>query len=99
MTRNTARMLEDSAILLRRGEPLTAEVDGEVVMFHPTDGTYFALGQVGSRVWELLASPIPVGDLLARLGREFDVDESTCRADVQAFLTELQEAQLVEARG
>ncbi len=99
MRRNTAPMLEDSAILVRRGEPLTAEVDGEVVMFHPTDGTYFALGQVGSRVWELLEAPIPLGDLLSRLGREFDVDEPTCRADVQAFLAELQEAELVEARG
>lgn len=91
-------MVDEHVVLHRRTEPLTAEVDGETVMFHPGNGTYFALGSVGSRVWELLEEPRSVPDLCDQLRTEFEVDEETCRRDVVEFVDQLLDAQLVEAR-
>ena len=91
-------VLTDETIIARHGAPLTAEVDGETVMFDPTAGKYFALGSVGSRIWELLDEPRSVADLCALVLAEFDVGTERCRADVVPFLAELQERALVEVR-
>ena len=83
-------------MLRRREEPLTAELDGEIVMLDPEQGSYFSLGIVGSRVWELLSSPSSVGAICQLLVTEFDIDERTCRSEVDDFVDQLLEANLVE---
>jgi Coenzyme PQQ synthesis protein D (PqqD) len=91
-------MMDDATTVVRRAQPLSAPVDGEMVMFDPTKGAYFALGAVGSRVWQLLERPVEVAAICATLEREYAVDPATCRDDVTIFLTQLQEADLIEVR-
>jgi hypothetical protein len=83
------------ARVVRSEEPLTALVDGETVMFSPGQGAYFGLDPVGTRVWELLEQPRSIDDVCAALRSEFDVDAETCRADVEALIERLREAELV----
>jgi hypothetical protein len=85
-------------VVARRAEPLTAPVDGELVMLDPHRSRYFGLDAVGHRIWELLERPRSVGALCAELQGEFDVDAENCLGDVLAFLEELAEAELVEVR-
>ncbi len=85
-------------IVARRSEPLTAPVDGELVMLDPRRGEYFGLDAIGHRVWQLLERPRTVESLCSALETEFDVTPETCRADVLAFLEQLSDAQLVELR-
>lgn len=82
----------------RSGDALTRLVDGEIVMFHPTRGEYFALGATGSRIWQLLERPISMSAVCGQLRQEFDVDAETCHTQVRAFLDELASADLVEER-
>ncbi len=84
--------------MVRSEAPLTAVVDGETVMYIADEGAYFALGDVGSRVWELIERPVSVGDLCDALRSRYDVDAATCRRDVAPFLTELCQAGLAEVR-
>lgn len=91
-------MIGDTELLQRREEPLTAELDGEVVMLDPDKGSYFSLNAVGSRVWELLAEPRSIHDLCDTLMGEFEVDEPACRQEVRALVDQLLEAELVEVR-
>ena len=92
-------MIDEHTAVVRRAEPLTADVHGETVMFHPEAGSYFALGDVGTRVWDLLAEPRSVIQICDALRAEFDVDPETCRAQVLEFVTEMHEKQLVEPAG
>ncbi|MEA2399176.1 MAG: hypothetical protein QOK25_2732 [Thermoleophilaceae bacterium] len=94
-----ARMIDDETPLVRRPEPLTAQVDGETVMFQPDAGSYFALGVVGTRVWDLLSEPRSVADICATLRGEFAIDPHTCRSEVLAFVNEMHDKQLVKAAG
>jgi hypothetical protein len=89
-------VIDDATPVVRRAEPLTAELDGETVMFQPDAGSYFALGVVGTRVWELLTEPRSVADLCATLRSEFAIDAETCRTQVLAFVNEMHEKQLVQ---
>ena len=85
-------------IVARRSEPLTAPVDGELVMLDPRHSRYFGLDEIGNRIWDLLERPRSVEALCSTLETQFDVAPETCRADVLAFLERLAEAELVETR-
>jgi hypothetical protein len=89
-------MIDDETPLIRRTEPLTAQVDGETVMFRPEAGSYFALGVVGTRVWDLLSEPRSVAEICASLRQEFGVDLHTCRTELLEFINEMHDKQLVQ---
>ena len=65
------------------------DMDGDTVMLDLERGEYFGIGGVGSRVWELLVRPISVEEMAQVICAEYDVDETTCRSDMQAFVAQL----------
>ena len=86
------------AVVVRRGEPLTADVDGDLVMLDPRRGQYFGADRVGRRIWDLLAQPQTVDELCSELEGQFDVAPDRCRAEVLDFLAQLADAELLEIR-
>jgi hypothetical protein len=64
-------------------------------------GNHFGVNEVGVRIWELLAEAQSLDALVATLLREFEISDSRCREEAQAFLDELLARELVEraARG
>jgi hypothetical protein len=88
--------MNDTTVVRRSSVPLTAAVEGEVVMFHPHRGAYFSLGDVGSRIWEIVAAPSSLAAITTTLLQEFKVEPGVCRAQVEAFVVELEDAGIVE---
>lgn len=91
--------LQLATVLRRSDDPVTADVDGEVVMMSLARGNYYGLDAVGSRIWDLLITPLPVAELLTQLQAEYEVDADTCRRDTLLFLAELEQQGLVERVG
>lgn len=58
-------------------------------------GNYYGLGEVGSRIWELLATPIKLDQLCDQLLAEYQVEPKRCQTEVIAFLNQLQDEGLV----
>jgi hypothetical protein len=84
------------AVVVRSGDPVEAEVDGDVVMMSIGRGKYYGLDSVGTRVWQMIGSPTRVSSICERLRSEFDVDEATCERDVLEFLNGLAAEGLIE---
>ncbi|NOZ05053.1 MAG: lasso peptide biosynthesis PqqD family chaperone [Chloroflexi bacterium] len=82
--------------IVRSDDFLASTVDNELVMISLEQGNYYALDDIGSRVWELLAAPITVADLCAQLQPQFAVTPEQCEADVLGFLADLQEEGMVQ---
>ena len=59
-------------------------VDGQTVVVSPTDLRYHALNGTATAVWEQLADGTTLDQAVEHLVSGFDVDEATCRRDVQA---------------
>jgi hypothetical protein len=59
-------------------------VDGETVVVAPSDLRYHALNPTATAVWELLADGASVDDVVGHLTERYEVDEQTCRRDVEA---------------
>ena len=81
--------IQGTTVVVRDPDMIAAEMDGDLVMMSIERGEYFGVGGVGPRVWELLEAPHSVDDLCAVILREYEVDESTCRRDVLAFVEQL----------
>lgn len=69
---------------------LCARAGDEVMMMNASQGSYIGLNAVGARIWDLLDSEPDAEAICERLLAEFEVDEALCRAEVDAFLAELQ---------
>lgn len=70
-------------------EHLCSDLDGGAVILNLSNGTYFGLNSVGFFIWNALTEKRSFEELLQLVGEEFDVEEETCRSEVQAFLDEV----------
>ena len=59
-------------------------VDGQTVVVSPLDLRYHALNPTGTVLWDLLAEGTTLDQAVQRLLADFEVDEATCRRDVEA---------------
>jgi hypothetical protein len=73
----------------RQGDWLSAKVGDELVMMSAEKGNYLGLSAVGARIWELIETPSDLDAICAQCQAEFEVAPEVCRAEVEAFLTDL----------
>lgn len=85
-----------SSVVVWSQEPLSAEIDGEIVLMRVTDGLYFGLDTVGSDVWRKLAQPVKIADLCVSLAERYEADPGVIEQDVLELISKLYERQLVE---
>lgn len=85
-----------STCVTRSEEPVTAEVDGTVVMMSLGRGKYFGLDAIGTRVWELIEQPVSIRRICETLSIEYEVDAVTCERDVIELLEEMIGEDLVQ---
>ena len=74
------------------------EIDGEVVVLDVERSHYLNLNATGCVLWLMLAEGATKRQLVDKLIEEFDVNEPTARADVEAFLTSCRENGLLAER-
>jgi hypothetical protein len=81
--------------LQRQDGVLAQEAHGQTVLLRLEDGGYYALDEVGARIWELCDGQLAVGEVVATLCTEFDAPEATVRADVLEFIGDLRRERLL----
>lgn len=91
-------MTDDRAARWRRASGVvTRRVAGELVLVpvagagagQARDTRFFVLNETAERLWSLLETPRSPDELARHLTNEFEVDASRARADVDAFLADL----------
>jgi hypothetical protein len=87
--------LSPATVVARSDGFLEAEIDNEVVALSIERGTCYGLNQVGSRIWNLLASPARIGDLCETLVAEYEVEPGVCERQVLDLLEELRAEGLI----
>ena len=87
--------IDDATILARPANLVASEIDSEMVILDIESGHFFQLNQIGSRIWEALEAPTTMGELCRSMQDRFDVDQETCRRDVNDFVARLSENGLV----
>jgi hypothetical protein len=80
-------------------DSLVNEAGGESIVLNLRTGAHYALDEVGTRMWTVLASSGSIENALDELLSEYDVDEVRLRGDLQNLAANLAEIGLVEVRG
>ena len=70
-------------------------VGDETVLLDLSSGIYFGLDGVGKRIWESVAEGNNLGQAVAVIVTEFEVDEEQAQADVIEFASDLVERGLL----
>lgn len=79
----------------RRDEILTQEIAGTVVLLSLAYGHYYALDDVGARVWGLCDGRHTVAQMATLIGQEYEAPAETIQADVLELLGDLAHDQLI----
>src|SRR5438093_6172817 len=84
-----------------RPDVVYRDIDGAVVALSLTSGEYVGFDAVGSRIWHLIEQRGALRLVRSDLMAEYDLDEATCRAELDAFVETLTQKGLitVEANG
>jgi hypothetical protein len=72
------------------------DLNGEKVMMNLNKGQYFALNEVGSRIWDIIDKPICVKEIIEVLLKEYDIDKESCLEDVISFIGSMRDADIVK---
>ena len=92
--------VDDAAELVRASNCVTRAIAGETLIIPIARATadlesIFTLNAVGSRIWELLESPVAPSRVVATIVREFDVSPADATSDVAEFLASLRATGLI----
>ncbi len=67
----------------------------ETVLLDVERGRYFALNEVGSRIWALVCEGVPFGEIVDRVCAEYDVARERGERDAEVLIRQLLSASLV----
>jgi hypothetical protein len=90
--------LTTRSVVIRKKDPLAADLGGEIALFSAAQGKYFALDTVAAAIWDRLAEATAVSSICESLRGEFDVEHDRCERDVLAFLDRLIVEDLIDVR-
>ena len=72
-----------------------SQVDESFVLLHIDDGNYVALNPTATAIWDRLAAPQTVAEVVDALVVEFAVERSVCEASVANCLEQMVQMRLV----
>jgi hypothetical protein len=96
MTQPTPAMAIDNDLIVAIKEHLYSDLNGEAVILSMKNGKYYGLNEVGRTIWNAIKDPTYLSEIQARVMREYDVDENTCRHEVHSFVRKMHLEGLVE---
>lgn len=77
---------------------LWRKVDRETVILDIDTGYYYALDQISSSVWDMIADKYALDQMADKISNEYDVDQQTAHKDIKAFLRNLEKEKLIEIK-
>jgi hypothetical protein len=67
----------------------------EVLLFNMDDGSYYALNEVGNRIWELCDGTHRVAQLVCMLAKEYNAPADIIETDILELLEDLRSKNLI----
>lgn len=88
-----------ATVVVTAGGQVSADLDGEVLVFQRASEEFHLLEGVGATVWRLLQRPVQVAAVRDALLARYPVEANRCEADLIELLEGLRERGLLESRG
>lgn len=91
-------MLTSEMIVQVAPNQISSDISQESIILNLTNGCYYSLNDVGTRIWHLMQRPASVEQITAILHEEYDVSWNDCRQCVLDLLQDLDQHGLIEVQ-
>lgn len=81
--------LVPDTLLRQSNQILSTRLDAEIVALDVAKGAYRQLNPAAARIWEKLAQPMTLSQLLSEICSEYDAPEAKIRDEALDFVQEL----------
>jgi hypothetical protein len=88
MTSSPGRPRRQKQIIVQKGSQ-------DVLLFNMDDGSYYALNEVGNRIWELCDGTHGMAEMVGMLAKEYDAPAEMIETDILEVLDELRSKNLI----
>ena len=88
MTNFHGRPRRQKQIIVQKGSQ-------DVLLFNMDDGSYYALNEVGNRIWELCDGTHGMAEMVGMLAKEYDAPAEMIETDILEVLDELRSKNLI----
>jgi hypothetical protein len=92
-------MIDLGSRLRRKEKVLAHQVEGKEILLRLDSGEYYALDDVGRRIWELCDGARSVSEVIATVSEEYDAPQDIIQADALELLQDLLDEKLVSLGG
>ncbi len=82
---------------IRNNDTISGRLHDEIVMMDIEKGKYFSMNPIATHIWDLLEKPMNADDICNQLMEEYEVDISTCQKEVNQFIDEMMQLNLIQA--
>lgn len=79
----------------RSASALFSQVGEDIVALHVEHGRCYGMEKATAAIWDLLAEPIGIDQMVERLTVTYDVEPAECRPDVERIVGQLEQEGLV----
>ena len=93
----TQQSFTPGSVITRNPGVLSRVVEDETVLLEPETGSYFALNQTGTAIWELIEKPTELSQVRDQLLERFEVDSEEAWDGIVSLIAQLVELHLAEA--
>lgn len=91
-------VISERSIVAAARDQVSSDLGEEVAILNLDAGMYYGLGEVGSRIWELVQEPGVVRVIQSTIVEEYEVEPARAERDVLALLQQLVDEGLVEVK-
>jgi coenzyme PQQ synthesis protein D (PqqD) len=88
--------LNEGSVLRAAPEQVSCDIGSQMAILNLKSGIYYGLDSVGSRIWELVQSPRPLGEIEGALLAEYEVEPNRLCPEVRELCQSLARAGLLE---
>ena len=85
----------DHKLQLKVDDVVSREVEDELVILELSTSTYMTLNGSGKYLWERLVDGSTLDDLVSSLVDRYSITSEQARADVESFVAELDDRELI----
>ncbi len=89
-------LVTDNLKIKQSDEILFQDIEDELIILNISDENYLGLDQVGTRMWNVLLNCNTTKDAYDQLLEEYDVEPTTLKKDLNNFINNLLENNLVK---
>lgn len=85
-----------TSVFERNSKLLYNIIDEEVVILSIDNEEYYHLNITASKIWNLLKVQLSYNELASQLVKEFDIDLNTCIDEIEQYIIELVELNIID---